>query len=128
MLTLDKIYHAAYVLRDVVRKTDLILAPHLNPDCELYLKTENLQTTGSFKVRGAYYKISQLSDEEKSKGVIACSAGNHAQGVALAAAKHGMKALICIPSKVYTMTPIKKPVNCSRKAEVPLFIRLMMKM
>ena len=97
MLTLDKIYHAAYVLRDVVRKTDLILAPHLNPDCELYLKTENLQTTGSFKVRGAYYKISQLSDEEKSKGVIACSAGNHAQGVALAAAKHGMKALICIP-------------------------------
>ena len=65
MLTLDKIYHAAYVLRDVVRKTDLILAPHLNPDCELYLKTENLQTTGSFKVRGAYYKISQLSDEEK---------------------------------------------------------------
>ena len=94
MLTLDKIYHAAYVLRDVVRKTDLILAPHLNPDCELYLKTENLQTTGSFKVRGAYYKISQLSDEEKAKGVIACSAGNHAQGVALAAAKHGMKALI----------------------------------
>lgn len=51
MLTLDKIYHAAYVLRDVVRKTDLILAPHLNPDCELYLKTENLQTTGSFKVQ-----------------------------------------------------------------------------
>ncbi len=97
MLTLDKIYHAAYVLRDVVRKTDLILAPHMNPDCELYLKTENLQTTGSFKVRGAYYKISQLSDEEKAKGVIACSAGNHAQGVALAAAKHGMKALICIP-------------------------------
>ena len=70
MLTLDKIYHAAYVLRDVVRKTDLILAPHLNPDCELYLKTENLQTTGSFKVRGAYYKISQLSDEElKRAGV-----------------------------------------------------------
>lgn len=70
MLTLDKIYHAAYVLRDVVRKTDLILAPHLNPDCELYLKTENLQTTGSFKVRGAYYKISQLSDEENQKALL----------------------------------------------------------
>ncbi len=97
MLTLDKIYHAAYVLRDVVRKTDLILAPHMNPDCELYLKTENLQTTGSFKVRGAYYKISQLSDEEKSKGVIACSAGNHAQGVALAATKNGIKSTICLP-------------------------------
>ena len=104
MLTLDKIYHAAYVLRDVVRKTDLILAPHLNPDCELYLKTENLQTTGSFKVRGAYYKISQLSDEEKSKGVIACSAGNHAQGVAYAAHKYGVKAVIVMP----TTTPLIK--------------------
>ena len=61
------------------------------------MKTENLQITGSFKVRGAYYKISQLSDEEKSKGVIACSAGNHAQGVALAAAKNGIKSLICLP-------------------------------
>lgn len=97
MLTLDKIYHASYVLKDVIRPTDLIKAPNLNPDCELYLKTENLQVTGSFKVRGAYYKISQLSDEEKSRGVIACSAGNHAQGVALAAAKNGINSLICIP-------------------------------
>ncbi len=61
MLTLDKIYHAAYVLRQVARKTDLIAAPALADDCELYLKTENLQVTGSFKVRGAYYKISQLT-------------------------------------------------------------------
>ncbi|MFR8531192.1 MAG: threonine ammonia-lyase, partial [Anaeromassilibacillus sp.] len=59
--------------------------------------TENLQVTGSFKVRGAYYKISQLSDEEKAHGVIACSAGNHAQGVALAAAHSGIPSLICIP-------------------------------
>lgn len=97
MLTLDKIYHASFVLKSVIRKTDLIHAPKINPDCEVYLKTENLQITGSFKVRGAYYKISQLSDEEKKKGVIACSAGNHAQGVALAAAKNGIKSLICLP-------------------------------
>lgn len=97
MLTLDKIYHASFVLKSVIRKTDLIHAPKINPNCEVYLKTENLQITGSFKVRGAYYKISQLSDEEKKKGVIACSAGNHAQGVALAAAKNGIKSLICLP-------------------------------
>lgn len=87
MLTLDKIYHASYVLKEVIRPTDMIKATNLSDDCNIYLKTENLQVTGSFKVRGAYYKISQLSEEEKAKGVIACSAGNHAQGVALAAAK-----------------------------------------
>ncbi len=97
MLTLDKVYHAAYVLKDVIRKTDLINAPLINPESQIHLKTENLQITGSFKVRGAYYKISQLSQEDKAKGVIACSAGNHAQGVALAAAKNGIKSLICIP-------------------------------
>ncbi len=97
MLTLDKVYHAAHVLKEVIRTTDMIKAPKINPDCEVYLKTENLQITGSFKVRGAYYKISQLSDEEKAKGVIACSAGNHAQGVALAASKAGIKSLICLP-------------------------------
>lgn len=97
MLTLDKIYHASYVLEDVIRQTDMIYAPKICPNANVYLKTENLQITGSFKVRGAYYKISQLSDEEKAKGVIACSAGNHAQGVALAAAKNGIKSLICLP-------------------------------
>ncbi len=97
MLTLDKVYHASFVLKDVIRKTDLIPAPKINPESEVYLKTENLQVTGSFKVRGAYYKISQLSPEEKEKGVIACSAGNHAQGVALAAAKSGISSLICLP-------------------------------
>lgn len=97
MLTLDKIYHAGYVLKNVIRKTDLIHAPKINSESDIYLKTENLQITGSFKVRGAYYKISQLSDDEKAKGVIACSAGNHAQGVALAAAKNGIKSLICLP-------------------------------
>lgn len=97
MLTLDQIYHAAFVLKDVIRPTDLIHAPDINPESEIYLKTENLQTTGSFKIRGSYYKISQLSEEEKANGVVACSAGNHAQGVALAATKAGIKSLICLP-------------------------------
>lgn len=97
MLTLDKIYHAAYVLKNVARKTDLIEAQL--PECggEVYLKTENLQVTGSFKVRGAYYKISQLSEEEKAHGVIASSAGNHAQGVALAAQQSNIPCVICMP-------------------------------
>ncbi len=97
MLTLDKIYHARFVLKKVIRETDIIHAPNINPESEIYLKTENLQVTGSFKVRGAYYKMSQLSEEEKELGVIACSAGNHAQGVALAAAKNGINSIICLP-------------------------------
>ena len=98
MLTIDRIRHAAEVLSSVVRRTDLIRAPRINCDSEIYLKTENLQVTGSFKVRGAYYKISQLTEEEKKRGVIACSAGNHAQGVALGATKNGIKSLICLPA------------------------------
>ena len=97
MLNLDDFYRARYVLSNVVRRTDLIYAPKINQESEIYLKPENLQVTGSFKLRGACYKISQLGDEEKAKGVIACSAGNHAQGVALGAAKYGIKSLICLP-------------------------------
>jgi threonine dehydratase len=97
MLTMDNVYKAGYVLKEVARKTDVIPAPKLCKDAELYLKTENLQITGSFKVRGAYYKMTRLSAEEKVRGVIACSAGNHAQGVALAAKKNGIKAVICLP-------------------------------
>lgn len=104
MLTLDRIYHARYMLKPIIRETDIIHAPNINPDSEIYLKTENLQITGSFKVRGAYYKMSQLSDEEKARGVIACSAGNHAQGVALAAKKNGIKSIICLPDSA----PISK--------------------
>ena len=117
MLTLDKIYHASFVLKEVLRRTDLIAAPQIVPGTHIYLKPENLQLTGSFKVRGAYYKISQLSDEEKAKGVIACSAGNHAQGVALGATKNGIKSLICLPAGA----PISK-VEATKKygAEVCL--------
>lgn len=104
MLTLDKIYHASYVLKEVIRPTDMIKCTNIDTDCELYLKTENLQVTGAFKARGAYYKISQLTEEEKSKGVIACSAGNHAQGVARAAQRFGIKAQICMPNSA----PISK--------------------
>lgn len=96
-LTLDTVYKANYTLKQVVRPTDVIYAPKLKPGTELYLKTENLQVTGSFKVRGAYYKMSQLTEEERSHGVVACSAGNHAQGVALAAQRSGIKAIICLP-------------------------------
>ncbi|MBQ7830759.1 MAG: threonine ammonia-lyase [Clostridia bacterium] len=97
MLTIDNVYRAGKALKNVIRKTDVIYAPKLKPGADLYLKTENLQITGSFKVRGAYYKMTRLSQEEKAHGVIACSAGNHAQGVALAAQKNGIKAVICLP-------------------------------
>lgn len=110
MLTLDKIYHAGFVLKNVARKTDLIAAPQLADGLDLYLKTENLQVTGSFKLRGAYYKISQLTKEEAARGVIACSAGNHAQGVALAATKMGIKSVICMPDGA----PIMKVENTKR--------------
>ena len=104
MLTLDRIYQAAHTLKGVVRDTDLILSPNIVPGSEIYLKTENLQITGSFKVRGAYYKMSTLSSEDRAKGVIACSAGNHAQGVALSAQRFGINATIFIPS----VAPISK--------------------
>ena len=97
MLTIDNVYRASNALKGVIRKTDVIYAPKLCKGVDLYLKTENLQVTGSFKVRGAYYKMTKLSEEEKQRGVIACSAGNHAQGVALAAQKNGIKAVICLP-------------------------------
>lgn len=104
MLSLDKVFDAQSVLKNIIRETNLVRAYGIAPDCELYLKPENLQITGSFKVRGSAYKIAMLSEEEKSKGVIACSAGNHAQGVALAATKNEIKSLICLPDSA----PISK--------------------
>ncbi len=118
MLTLDRIYQAAYVLKGIARKTDLIRASNIVSDMpELYLKTENLQFTGSFKLRGAYFKISRLPKEALSKGVIACSAGNHAQGVALAASRLHAHAIVCMPDGA----PIVKVENTRRLgAEVRL--------
>ena len=96
MLTIDKIYEAQKTLAGVARKTPLTPAPALGDT--IYIKNENLQMTGSFKLRGAYNKLSHLTDEEKAKGVVACSAGNHAQGVALSATKMGIKSVICMPA------------------------------
>lgn len=98
MITLDSIYRASFALKNIIRRTDLIYAPQINPESQIYLKPENLQYTGSFKLRGACYKIACLTEEEKKKGVIACSAGNHAQGVALGATKNGIDSLICLPA------------------------------
>ncbi|MCD7845428.1 MAG: threonine ammonia-lyase [Oscillospiraceae bacterium] len=97
MLTLDKIYQAAFTLKSVARKTDLLYAQNLSHTAQIYLKTENLQVTGSFKLRGAYNKISALTPAQREAGIIACSAGNHAQGVALAATKMGIKSVVCMP-------------------------------
>ncbi|MBP3852156.1 MAG: threonine ammonia-lyase [Erysipelotrichaceae bacterium] len=104
MLTIDKVFSAKNVLKKVVRKTDLMPAMGLSSDNNVYLKPENLQKTGSFKIRGSYYKISQLSEEEKAKGIIASSAGNHAQGVALAAQQENIPCVICMPDNA----PISK--------------------
>ena len=98
MLSIEKVKNAAEKLKEVVRLTDLIYSSELSKNNEIYLKAENLQVTGSFKVRGAYAKISELTEEQKKRGIIACSAGNHAQGVALSAQKSGIKSTIFIPS------------------------------
>src|SRR5665647_2891961 len=97
MLTIKNIKDASKTLQGVIRRTDLIEATGLHPECNVYIKPENLQRTGSFKIRGAYNKISKLSEDEKERGVIACSAGNHAQGVALAASHNGIRSIICLP-------------------------------
>ena len=117
MITIDKLKDAANVLKSIIRKTDMIYAQNIMENSNIYLKVENLQVTGSFKVRGASYKIANLPEEEKRKGVIACSAGNHAQGVALASQKSNIKATIFIPATA----PISK-VEATKKfgAEIKL--------
>lgn len=117
MLSIDKIFDAQSVLKPVVRKTNVVRANGITDNCDLFLKPENLQHTGSFKLRGSGYMISQLTDKQRENGVIACSAGNHAQGVALAATKYGIKSLICLPGNA----PISK-VEATKKygAEVEL--------
>jgi len=97
MLTLDKVFDAQNVLKDIITTTSLQKANRITDNCTLYLKPECLQKTGSFKLRGSGYKIAGLSEEEKKRGVVACSAGNHSQGVALAATKLGIPSYICMP-------------------------------
>ena len=97
-LAIEEVKKAKEVLSKVARKTNLTHSAFLSNENNIYLKSENLQLTGSFKLRGAYYKISKLSQEERVKGVIACSAGNHAQGVALGAKEKNIKATIFMPA------------------------------
>ncbi len=103
-LSMDLIRRAAETLKAVARRTDMIFAPKLSVNSQVYLKTENLQITGSFKVRGAFFKVSTLTQEELDHGIVACSAGNHAQGVALSAQRAKAKAIICMPD----IAPISK--------------------
>ena len=106
MLNLEKIYEAKEHIQEIVVNTPLALAPHLSElcKCEVYLKKENLQVTGAFKIRGAYNKIASLDEKQHACGVIAASAGNHAQGVALSASKFNTKAIIVMPES----TPLTK--------------------
>ena len=105
-MNLEKIYEAQERIKDVVVETPLAFAPYLSEisECDVYLKKENLQVTGAFKIRGAYNRIASLSDKERQCGVIAASAGNHAQGVALSANKFNIKAVIVMPES----TPLTK--------------------
>lgn len=98
-VTLEMVKQAQERLKGVAQKTGLSFTNSVSKlaDCQVYLKLENLQRTGSFKLRGAYNKVASLSQEERDKGVIAASAGNHAQGVALAASVYGCQSTICMP-------------------------------
>ncbi len=120
MLTLEKFEEATELVKNVTLPTKLVYSEYFSEQTggKVYLKPENLQYTGAYKVRGAYYKISTLSEEEREKGLVAASAGNHAQGVAYAAQKFGCKATIVMP----TITPLIK-VNRTKNygAEVILY-------
>ena len=106
MLTLEKFEEASEIVKKVISETKLIYSEYLSIQTgnKVYLKPENMQLTGAYKLRGAYYKISTLSPEEREKGLITASAGNHAQGVAYAAKKYGVKSVIVMP----TSTPLMK--------------------
>ena len=120
MLTIDAFEDACAKVREVTQKTSLIESPHFSEATgnKVFFKPENLQRTGAYKVRGAYYKISTLTDEERARGLITASAGNHAQGVAYAASRCGAKAVIVMP----TTTPlIKVERTKSYGAEVILY-------
>ena len=120
MLTLDKFEEASEIVKKVTRETKLIYSEYLSEQTEnkVYLNPENMQLTGAYKVRGAYYKISTLSQEEKERGLITASAGNHAQGVAYAARAFGVKAVIVMPN---TTPLIKVERTKSYGAEVVLY-------
>lgn len=121
MLTLDQFKEARSVLRGVIADTELVHSKYFSDLCgnEVYLKPENLQVTGAYKIRGAYYKTSKLTEEQKAKGLITASAGNHAQGVAYAAQVAGVKATVVMP----TTTPLMK-VNRTKQYGARSFCRV----
>ena len=141
MMTLEKFEEASELVKKVTNPTKLIYSEYLSAQtgAKVYLKPENMQHTGAYKIRGAYYKISTLTDEERSRGLITASAGNHAQGVAFAAKQFGCKATIVMP----TVTPLIKvnrtksfgadvvlhgdvyDVNLQKRTDIHSFIRLM---
>ena len=100
MLTLERFEEATEIVHQVTRETKLIYSEYLSNRSgnKVYLKPENMQFTGAYKLRGAYYKISTMTEEERERGLITASAGNHAQGVAYAAQKYGVKAIIVMPT------------------------------
>ena len=149
MMTLDKFEEASEKVKEVVLPTNLIYSEYFSEltGNKVYLKPENMQYTGAYKVRGAYYKISTMSSDEREKGLITASAGNHALGVAYAAKLYGVPATIVMPTTTplikgierkvmaltwycmdqYTMKPARKRWNWQRRAVLLLYIRLMMK-
>jgi len=147
MLTLESFEQASEIVKQVTQETKLIKSSYFSDltGNKVYLKPENMQRTGAYKVRGAYYKISTLSDEERNKGLITASAGNHAQGVAYAAHKYGVKAVIVMPTTtplikvertrvtvqklsctgMYMMRHVRMRWSWQRKRDILLSIRLM---
>lgn len=146
MLTLEKFEEATEVVSKVTQETKLVYSEYFSSQTgnRVWFKPENMQYTGAYKVRGAYYKISTLSEEEKAKGLITASAGNHAQGVAYAAKLAGISATIVMPTTtplmkvtgrrdtarksfwkaMYSMKPAVTPTGWQRKKALPLSIRL----
>lgn len=146
-LTLEKFEEASEIVKEVTAETKLVFSEFFSEQSgnKVYLKPENMQRTGAYKVRGAYYKISQLPDEDKKKGIITASAGNHAQGVAYASKLAKIKATVCMPTttplmkinrtKGYgaevvlegmsLMKPVQQHIALLMRQEQPLFIHLM---
>ena len=131
-LCLEKFEEAAEKVKEVTLQTNLVYSEYFSSQTgnKVYLKPENMQYTGAYKVRGAYYKISTMSEEEREKGLITASAGNHAQGVAYAAKKYGVKATVVMPTTelrdmvqrlyymvMYMMRPANMPLSLLRKRD-----------
>ena len=130
MLTLESFEEAAEIVKQVTQETKLVKSSYFSEltGNKVFFKPENMQRTGAYKVRGAYYKISTLSDEERGKGLITASAGNHAQGVAYAAHKYGVKAVIVMQRLFFMVMFMMRPVHMLwsllKKRAIPLFILL----